>query len=76
MTEDNNIVWTKGDQIAVFRGNTYGEKYALSDTYAGSSNGVFNVVTEEGSSFSAGADLGGKQFRQWSLCNGSSYKKH
>lgn len=59
MTEDNNIVWTKGDQIAVFRGNTYGEKYALNDAYAGSSNGVFNVVTEGGSSFSAGTELAG-----------------
>lgn len=57
MTADNNIVWTKGDQIAVFRGNSFGEKYALNDASDGSSNGVFNVVTEGGSSFSAGTEI-------------------
>jgi len=57
MTEDNNIVWTKGDQIAVFRGNSFGEKYAVNDASDGSSNGVFNVVTEGGSSFSAGTEI-------------------
>lgn len=57
MTADNNIVWTKGDQIAVFRGNSFGEKYAVNDASDGSSNGVFNVVTEGGSSFSAGTEI-------------------
>ena len=57
LTENNTVVWTQGDEISIFRGNTMSYRYRLVDASAGESNASFSVVTEGGDSFSAGTEL-------------------
>jgi hypothetical protein len=49
MDSDRRVVWTKGDQIAIFRGRTYAEIYRITDSSAGSASAEFVSNTGEAS---------------------------
>lgn len=60
LTETNRVVWSAGDEIVVFQGNTLGDKYSVSDVSAGTSNGVFSIVKVPGvtdGDFTSGTEL-------------------
>ena len=46
MTEDNSIVWTKGDQIAIFQGATVADTYQVKDQCDGTASGIFTLVSD------------------------------
>ena len=53
MDENNNILWSEGDQLVAFMKTTLGRKYQIKEEYVGSTTGGFSRVTEE----SSGDDL-------------------
>ena len=53
MDENNNILWSEGDQLVAFMKTTLGRKYQIQEEYVGSTTGGFSRVTEE----SSGDDL-------------------
>ena len=53
MDENNNVLWSEGDQLVAFMKTTLGRKYQIKEEYVGSTTGGFSRVTEE----SSGADL-------------------
>ena len=60
MTEDNSIVWTKGDQIAIFQGATVADTYQVKDQCDGTANGIFTLVSdnsEVNGEFSSGMEI-------------------
>ena len=46
MTYDRQVVWSSEDQLAVFQGKTVANQYKLKESYAGSSNASFKLVSE------------------------------
>ena len=44
--QDNNILWSAGDQLIAFMQTTLGEKYQIKDEYVGSFNGGFSYVSD------------------------------
>ena len=60
MTEDNSIVWTKGDQIAIFQGATVADTYQVKDQCNGTASGIFTLVSdnsEVNGEFSSGMEI-------------------
>ena len=60
MTEDNSIVWTKGDQIAVFQGATVADTYQVKDQCDGTASGTFTLVSDNSDvngEFSSGMEI-------------------
>ena len=57
LAENNSIVWTDGDEISIFRGNTLSYRYRLADGFSGQSNASFSVVNEGGNDFYGGNEL-------------------
>ena len=60
MTEDNGIVWTKGDQIAIFQGATVADTYQVKDQCDGTASGIFTLVSdnsEVNGEFSSGMEI-------------------
>ena len=60
MTEDNSIVWTKGDQIAIFQGATVADTYQVKDQCDGTASGIFTLVSdnsEVNGEFSSGMEI-------------------
>lgn len=53
MDENNNTLWSEGDQLVAFMKTTLGRKYQIKEEYVGSTTGSFSRVTEE----SSGDDL-------------------
>lgn len=53
MDENNNILWSEGDQLVAFMKTSLGRKYQIKEEYVGSTTGGFSRVTEE----SSGDDL-------------------
>ena len=53
MDENNNVLWSEGDQLVAFMKSSLGSKYQIKDECVGSTNGGFSKVTEE----SSGDDL-------------------
>lgn len=49
MTEENSIVWTKGDQIAIFQGAAVANTYQVEDQCDGTSSGTFTKISGENS---------------------------
>lgn len=45
MTTDRNIIWSKGDLLAVFRSRTVADKYRINDETAGTGQGEFSIVS-------------------------------
>lgn len=58
MDENNNIVWSEGDQLVAFMGTTLKSKYQIKEGSVGSTSGSFTEVTEaEGSDLEEGQEL-------------------
>ena len=60
MTEDNSIVWTKGDQIAIFQGATVADTYQVKDQCDGTASGIFTLISdnsEVNGEFSSGMEI-------------------
>ena len=57
MTTGNKIVWSKGDCLAVFNGNSHASKYQVADECAGYGEGVFNLIDAAVDDSVAGSDL-------------------
>ena len=59
MDENNNILWSEGDQLVAFMKTTLGRKYQIQEEYVGSTTGGFSRVTEEssGDDFESGNEL-------------------
>lgn len=59
--KDNNILWSQGDQLAIFQGCNIADKYQVTDATAGTGQGVFSIVSDESGSingdFSAGMEI-------------------
>lgn len=59
--KDNNILWSQGDQLAIFQGCNIADKYQITDATAGTGQGVFSIVSDESGSingdFSAGMEI-------------------
>ena len=45
MDENNNVLWSEGDQIVAFMRSTLGVKYQIKERYVGSTAGEFSEVT-------------------------------
>ncbi|MGM9750830.1 MAG: leucine-rich repeat domain-containing protein [Candidatus Cryptobacteroides sp.] len=56
MTKDNGIVWTKGDQIALFRGATVADTYQVKDQCDGTASGIFDLITDNSGESSSGME--------------------
>lgn len=50
MDSNNNVLWTKGDQIVAFMGTTLGGIYEIKEQYAGTTTGGFSKVSVSGNS--------------------------
>ncbi len=60
MTEENSIVWTKGDQIAIFQGATVADTYQVKEQCDGTSSGIFTLISdnsEVNGEFSSGMEI-------------------
>ena len=47
MTQERDIVWSKGDQLAIFMGGATSNKYQVNDDAAGLREGMFDYVGED-----------------------------
>ena len=57
MDENNNIRWSAGDQIVIFKKTSLGLKYQIQDSYAGETSGYFSKVTSASGSDDFGAGM-------------------
>ena len=59
MTSDLEVVWSKGDQLTIFRGSYLGDRYQVDDQFVGKPYGDFKLVSEgsSGNDFSSGTEL-------------------
>ena len=59
MTSDLEVVWSKGDQLTIFRGSYLGNRYQIDDQFVGKPYGDFKLVGEgsSGNDFSSGTEL-------------------
>lgn len=59
MTSDLEVVWSKGDQLTIFRGSYLGDRYQIDDQFVGKPYGDFKLVGEgsSGNDFSSGTEL-------------------
>lgn len=59
MTPDRQVVWSVGDQVAIFQGSTAASKYQVYDECAGTSNGRFKIIANAavGDDFSSGMQI-------------------
>ena len=47
MDEDRNILWSRGDQLAIFRSRTVADRYQVTDATAGTGQGTFSAVSTQ-----------------------------
>ena len=60
MTKDNDIVWSKGDRIAIFQGANVADTYMVKNECAGTSTGIFTLVSDNSDvngDFSSGMEI-------------------
>ena len=49
----NSVIWSSGDNIAIFQGSSVADKYIVKNDYVGSKSGAFTIVeTGKGTSSS------------------------
>lgn len=48
MDENNNILWSEGDQLVAFMKTTLGMKYQIKEQFVGTSTGGFSKIDEQG----------------------------
>jgi len=49
MTDDRQVVWSEGDQIAIFYGDNVADIYQIADNCANTQNGEFTIVEDNDS---------------------------
>ena len=49
MDQNNNVLWSEGDQLVAFMKTTLGSKYQIKEQYVGTTTGGFSKVAESGS---------------------------
>ena len=61
MNEDRAVVWSSGDQLAIFQGCSLADKYQVKEAFVGSTNATFSIVKDENGAtdgdFSAGTEI-------------------
>ena len=60
MTSDKHVVWSAGDQAAIFQGSTLADRYEATESSAGQGNAVFEIIADNSTvngNFSAGTEL-------------------
>ena len=60
LTEDRRLVWSAGDQLAIFQGSSIADKYQVKDSADGQMNASFSIVCEqagEDDDFFAGVEV-------------------
>ena len=57
MDVHNNIRWSAGDQLVIFKKTSLGLKYQIQEAYIGETSGYFSKVTSEASSDDFGAGM-------------------
>ena len=59
MNSNRDVLWSSGDHIAIYKGSTLAEKYAVAEETVGHKNGPFNRVegNTEGNTFFAGTEI-------------------
>ena len=60
MTADKHVVWSAGDQVAIFQGSTLPDRYEATWSSAGQGNAIFEIVADNSTvngNFSAGTEL-------------------
>ena len=57
MDENNNIRWSAGDQLVIFKKTSVGLKYQIQDSYVGKTFGYFSKVTSSSGSDDFGAGM-------------------
>ena len=57
MDENNNIRWSAGDQLVIFKKTSVGLKYQIQDSYVGKTFGYFSKVTSLSGSDDFGAGM-------------------
>ena len=60
LTEDRRLVWSVGDQLAIFQGSSIADKYQVKDSADGQMNASFSIVREqagEDDDFFAGVEV-------------------
>ena len=60
LTEDRRLVWSAGDQLAIFQGSSIADKYQVKDSADGQMNASFSIVREqagEDDDFFAGVEV-------------------
>lgn len=58
---DRSVLWSSGDQLAIFQGSRIADKFQVSDQSVGSTNGVFSIIpnphSEEDEDFIGGTKV-------------------
>lgn len=59
MNSNREVLWSKGDRLAIFDGSTLGSEFVLADECDGQQTGVFNLVSNAslGDAFFAGTEM-------------------
>ena len=60
ISQDNCVVWSTNDRLAVFQASSMGDEYVVSDSSVGKMNGTFDLVSDNSTingSFIAGAEV-------------------
>ena len=57
LDEDNRVLWSAGDEIAIFENNDKPSKYQITSSSAGQASAEFSVVTPAQKGTSIGADV-------------------
>ena len=61
LTGLNNVVWSEGDNLAIFQGCSVADRYQVTDATAGTGNGKFTIVSdnsgEVNGDFSSGVEI-------------------
>ena len=61
LTGLNNVVWSEGDNIAIFQGCSVADRYQVTDATVGTGNGKFTIVSdnsgEVNGNFSSGVEI-------------------
>lgn len=63
MDDNNNIVWTESDQLAIFQGYNIADRYQVTKESVGTGNGNFTLISDNSGnvndSFSSGLEIDG-----------------
>ena len=43
LTQTNNVVWSENDHVAIFQGSSIADKYKVTSSSVGSTNGKFTI---------------------------------